>query len=59
MENAKSPETGFRRDEASHEEFDVLLLPEGTAIFSWNTSDIQDLARLLGVPEFDPPRWCG
>jgi len=43
----------------SPEEFEVLVSAEGTLVFSWNSPDIQDLARLLGVPEFDPPRWCG
>jgi hypothetical protein len=43
----------------SAEEFEVVVSAEGTLIFSWNSPDIQDLARLLGVPEFDPPRWCG
>ena len=41
------------------EAFDVLLSTDGTATFSWNTPDIQTLAKLLGEPEFDPPRWCG
>ena len=41
------------------EEFEVAISAEGTLIFSWNNPDIQDLARLLGIPEFDPPRWCG
>jgi hypothetical protein len=41
------------------EEFDVFLQPDGTAIFSWNTQDIQDLAQALGCPDFDTPRWCG
>jgi hypothetical protein len=45
--------------EKSGDEFEVLLCPEGVAIFSWNTPDIQELARLLGSPQFDEPRWCG
>jgi hypothetical protein len=58
-ERARSPHLGPSPGEESIEEFDVLISAEGTVIFSWNTSDIQDLARLLGIPEFDPPRWCG
>lgn len=40
-------------------EFEVVLLPDGNAVFSWNTPDIQEMACALGRPEFDPPRWCG
>ena len=41
------------------DEWDVLLTPEGTVIFSWNTPDIQRFAKCVGDPEFEPPRWCG
>ena len=47
------------RREARSEEFYVLLSPDGTAVFSWNTPDIQRIARRLGIAEFDPPTWCG
>ena len=53
------PEFGPGPAVESAEEFEVVVSAEGTLIFSWNSPDIQDLARLLGVPEFDPPRWCG
>jgi hypothetical protein len=48
-----------RCGEAPAGEFEALLSPDGTVIFSWNTAGIQMLARALGIPEFDPPRWCG
>jgi hypothetical protein len=48
-----------RFGKAPAEEFEALLSPDGTVIFSWNTPEIQRLAGLLGTPEFDPPRWCG
>jgi len=41
------------------EEFDVLLLEGGSVIFSWNTPEIEELARLLGELEFAPSPWCG
>jgi hypothetical protein len=40
-------------------EFDIVLLPNGAAIFSWNSADIQEMAGLLGSPEFETSRWCG
>ena len=39
--------------------FEVLLLPDGTVTFSWNSPDIQGMAESLGSPEFETPRWCG
>lgn len=47
------------RGPARAEEIEVLLLEEGSAIFSWNTPDIDELAGLLGVLEFETSRWCG
>jgi hypothetical protein len=58
-ERPRSPHLGSCPGEESIEEFDVLISTEGTVTFSWNTRDIQNLARLLGTPEFDPPTWCG
>jgi len=43
----------------SDPELDIVLFPDGTATFSWNTPDIQEMAESLGSPEFVPPRWCG
>jgi len=57
-ENAGSDRGDIAAEEHA-DEFDVLLCSEGVAIFSWNTPDIQELARLLGIPQFDNPRWCG
>ncbi len=44
---------------AVHPEFDIVLLPDGTAIFSWNSANIQEMADHLGTPEFKTSRWCG
>lgn len=44
--------------DAGHE-IDVLVSEQGVVTFSWNTKEIQEVARLLGTPELDPPRWCG
>lgn len=57
-ENPSGLEETARKKEVP-QEFDVILSPDGVVMFSWNTPDIQSLAKLLGIPEFDPPRWCG
>ena len=44
--------------ESCHD-IDVLVSEQGVVTFSWNTKEIQEVARLLGTPELDPPRWCG
>ena len=40
-------------------EFEVVLLPDGNAVFSWNSPEIQEMAGALGLTEFETPRWCG
>lgn len=47
------------REDPEPPSFEIVLLPGGNAIFSWNTPDIQGMAESLGVAEFEPPRWCG
>jgi len=57
----EGPGRGSPRDGllGSDPELDIVLFPDGTATFSWNTPDIQEMAESLGSPEFVPPRWCG
>jgi hypothetical protein len=38
---------------------DVVLFPDGSVIFSWNSQEIQEMADSLGIVEFETPRWCG
>jgi len=38
---------------------DIVLFPDGSVIFSWNSHDIQEMADSLGIVEFETPRWCG
>ena len=54
MEALQAVVDGYRT-----EEIDVLLCSGGEVLFSWNTGEIQEMANLLGRPEFDPARWCG
>jgi len=63
---ARAAETGRRPEppepgpgQPPAEEIEVLLLEEGSVIFSWNTPDIQALAGLLGELEFETSPWCG
>jgi len=51
--------TGCDSDGKGRPEIEVVLLPGGDAVFSWNTPEIQEMAVALGLPEFDRPRWCG
>ncbi|MBN2032275.1 MAG: hypothetical protein JW836_03285 [Deltaproteobacteria bacterium] len=49
----------FDKVEHSGEEEIEILIDQDLVLFSWNDEAIQEMAEVLGEPEFPEPRPCG